>query len=98
MAAIRKKLVAVGSQESGRTQMLYACTRNQPFIDFFPTVMENYVADIEVDGKLVELALWDVVGLSTACDIFDSHSFDSSTTVTHMHWVGISISGQISPL
>ena len=29
---------------------------------YVPTVFENYVADIEIDGKDIELALWDTAG------------------------------------
>ena len=37
-------------------------TSNLPSQVYVPTVFENYVADVEVDHKHVELALWDTAG------------------------------------
>ncbi|KAG7226951.1 hypothetical protein INR49_022246 [Caranx melampygus] len=59
MAAIRKKLVIVGDGACGKTCLLIVFSKDQFPEVYVPTVFENYVADIEVDGKQVELALWD---------------------------------------
>lgn len=64
MAAIRRKLVIVGDGACGKTCLLFAFTKDEFPDKYIPTVFENYVSDIEVDGKLVELALWDTAGNS----------------------------------
>merc|ERR1712047_59047 len=62
MSAIRKKLVIVGDGACGKTCLLIVFSKDQFPQVYVPTVFENYVADIEVDGKQVELALWDTAG------------------------------------
>ncbi|XP_032609924.1 transforming protein RhoA-like [Hylobates moloch] len=62
MAAIWKKLVIVGDGACGKTCLLIGFSKDQFPEVYVPTVLENYVADIEVDGKQVEWALWDTAG------------------------------------
>lgn len=62
MAAIRKKLVIVGDGACGKTCLLIVFSKDQFPEVYVPTVFENYVADIEVDGKQVRKqfsSLWD---------------------------------------
>lgn len=62
IADIRKKLVIVGDGACGKTCLLIVFSKGA-FPDLYvPTVFENYVADVEVDGRRVELALWDTAG------------------------------------
>ncbi|KAK4644252.1 Rho GTPase [Podospora bellae-mahoneyi] len=60
--AIRRKLVIIGDGACGKTSLLSVFTLGFFPTHYIPTVFENYVTDCKVDGKNVQLALWDTAG------------------------------------
>ena len=63
MEVVRRKLVIVGDGSCGKSCLLFVFHKDEFPEMYVPTVFENYIADIEVDGKYVELALWDTAGV-----------------------------------
>ncbi|KAG9126711.1 Rho GTPase [Ceratobasidium sp. 392] len=60
--AIRRKLVIVGDGACGKTSLLCVFAMGEFPKEYEPTIFENYVAEIRLDGKPVQLALWDTAG------------------------------------
>lgn len=60
---VRRKLVIVGDGACGKTCALDSFSKGSfPDMVYVPTVSNNYLSDIEVDGHRVELDLWDTAG------------------------------------
>ncbi|EXX51634.1 putative Rho GTPase Rho 2 [Rhizophagus irregularis] len=59
---IRRKLVIVGDGACGKTSLLSVFTLGYFPKEYEPTVFENHVTDLKIDGKPVQLALWDTAG------------------------------------
>ncbi|XP_059805334.1 ras-like GTP-binding protein RHO [Hypanus sabinus] len=60
--SLRRKLVVVGDGGCGKTSLLFVLSRDEFPEGYVPTVFDTYVADIVVDERQVELALWDTAG------------------------------------
>ena len=56
--------MVVGDGGCGKTSVLFAYTKDSFLDKYVPTVFENHVARVQVDGKEMDLALWDTAGTS----------------------------------
>lgn len=56
------KLVVVGDGAIGKTCMLVTFKTNNFPEEYIPTIFENYLAPISVNGQSYELDLWDTAG------------------------------------
>ncbi|KAK6205110.1 small GTPase superfamily [Scheffersomyces amazonensis] len=98
---IQRKIVILGDGACGKTSLLNVFTTGYFPQVYEPTVFENYVHDIFIDGKSVQLSLWDTAGQEEfdrlrSLSYADTHcimlcfSIDSADSLENVQskWVG----------
>nr|KAG5708474.1 hypothetical protein BaRGS_026201 [Batillaria attramentaria] len=63
----RRKLVVVGDSACGKTCLMIVFIKDQFPVTDVPTIFDNYVGDVEVDGQKVKVDLHDTAGV----DVYD---------------------------
>jgi len=62
MSGVRRKIVVVGDGGCGKTSMLLVYAKGEFPSVYVPTVFENFITSVELDGASIELAVWDTAG------------------------------------
>ncbi|ORY90528.1 small GTPase superfamily [Syncephalastrum racemosum] len=60
--AVPRKVVIVGDGGCGKTSLLNVFARGYFPGLYEPAIFDNHVKDVQVDGRTVELAMWDTAG------------------------------------
>ncbi|KAL0223226.1 hypothetical protein P9112_002616 [Eukaryota sp. TZLM1-RC] len=61
-SSIHLKVVVVGDGAVGKTSLLWTFGENVFPEEHVPTVFDNYMTSVDIDGKTCHLALWDTAG------------------------------------
>ena len=76
------KFVAVGDGTVGKTCMLMSFAKNEFPEKYVPTVFDNTIALLAVDGTTFELELWDTAGTDLLQNSCSGFSFSQVKKIT----------------